>query len=67
MGCQRPRRGATVAESHAPGAVGRIEVMAGSVEDERFTGHTALKFGTSKEDLERGSLYGTTSGCAVGF
>lgn len=44
-----------------------IDIVAGGAEDVRVTGHTAVKFGTSQEDLRRGSLYATTSGGALAF
>lgn len=44
-----------------------IQIIAGSQFDTSITGHTAAKFGTRRDDLERGSLYATTSGGAVNY
>ncbi|KPI39323.1 uncharacterized protein AB675_5138 [Cyphellophora attinorum] len=51
----------------AGAAVTAIDIVAGNVTDLQVTGHTAAKFGTSSADLERGSLYATTSGGALGY
>ncbi|RMZ85808.1 hypothetical protein DV737_g504, partial [Chaetothyriales sp. CBS 132003] len=49
------------------GAHPTIDIVAGNTSDTRITGHTAAKFGLSRADLKRGSLYATTSGGAVEY
>lgn len=49
------------------GTTKNIQIIAGSKVDTSITGHTAAKFGTRRDDLERGSLYATTSGGAVNY
>ncbi|KAH7312997.1 hypothetical protein BKA65DRAFT_600535 [Rhexocercosporidium sp. MPI-PUGE-AT-0058] len=44
-----------------------LEIVAGSKGDEYITGWTAAKFGTRREDLQRGSLYVTTNGGPVNY
>ncbi|KAL2067598.1 hypothetical protein VTL71DRAFT_2023 [Oculimacula yallundae] len=44
-----------------------LEIVAGSKGDEFITGWTAAKFGTRKDDVQRGSLYVTTNGGPVNY
>ncbi|RMZ88415.1 hypothetical protein DV736_g4377, partial [Chaetothyriales sp. CBS 134916] len=44
-----------------------INVVAGNTSDTGIIGHTAAKFGTSKVDIERGSVYTTVNGGVVEF